>query len=243
MVLWNDEIRRPIWLAALLGAGFGVAIQVVVEALRGTLVEGPVLTMLVPGAIGLLAAVVIRSGWGAVGLVVGIVVASQVGSSLRLITAPGTMDLVLALVSALLGYGTGFAVTQRDVMADFKPPAPADLARVESEVRLQLRSIDPDAPGAFERATVLLRKVNEQANTYGPWMGPVPAGGEIGPPIGLLDLQAELVETARLAAIAAGARRVIITSNGMGGGIDVQAIFGDPISPDEPLPPPTIEPV
>jgi len=150
-----------------------------------------------------------------------------------------TMDLVLGIVSGLLGYAVGYGVAQQNAMPDFRPPAPADLARVEADLRTQLRSIDPQTPGSFERATVLLRRVNEQASNYGPWMDPRPAGADLGPPVGLLDLQAELLETARVAALAAGARRVVITSSVTGGGIDVQAIFGDPISPEERMPVPT----
>ena len=240
-MFWNDEIRRPIWLAVLLGAAFGAGGQVVTSALGDAVSAGPVVTMLVPAAVGLVAALVIRSGWGAVGLAIGIIIAAQVSIAMAFAVMPGTTDMVLGLVSALLGYGVGFGVSQQNTMPDFRPPEPADIARVEADVRQQLRSIDPQAPGSFERATVLLRKVNEQASSYGPWMGPRPAGGDIGAPVGLLDLQAELIETARLAAVAAGARRVIITSTGVGGGVDIQAIFGDPISPDEPLPAPTFD--
>ena len=55
-------------------------------------------------------------------------------------------------------------------------------------------------------------------------------------PTELLRIQAELVEAARISALAAGARRVTITASGMGGGIDVQAVFGDPIAAGEVLP-------
>lgn len=234
-MFWNDAVGRPIWLAALLGAGFGAAAEIVTGVLGDAVSSGPIVTMLVPAAVGLVAALVIRSGWGAVGVAIGIIVAAQAVASLAIAASPSTTDVVLGIVSALLGYGVGVGVAQQQAMPGFRPPAPADLDRVEADVRLQLRTIDPMAPGSFERATVLLRKINEQAANYGPWMGPRPTGGDIGPPIGLLDLQAELVETARVAALAAGARRVIITSTGMGGGIDVQAIFGDPIAQEESL--------
>jgi len=231
---------RPIWLSALLGAAFGVAAQFLVVALGQGGITGPIVTLLVPAMVGLLAAVVIRSGWGAIGLAVGLIVAAQPMGAVG-ITVPPIIDLVLSLVSSLLGYATGFGGIQQAAMPDFRPPPLADIARVEADVRTQLRSIDPTAPGAFERAMVLLRKVNEQTGMYGMWSGPKPANEPIGPPSGLLELQAELVETARLAAMAAGARRVTITSNGMGGGIDLQAVFGDPIGPDEPLPPTTLD--
>jgi hypothetical protein len=75
------------------------------------------------------------------------------------------------------------------------------------------------------------------------WAGTRPSDAPAGPPPALVELQAELIETARVAAIAAGARRVTITSSGMGGGVDVQAVFGDPIGVDEPLPSMAIEPL
>jgi hypothetical protein len=227
---------RPIWLSTLLGAAFGAAAQVLVVSLGQAGVAGPVVTLLLPAIVGFVAAAVVRSGWGAVGLAVGLILAAQAAVAVGA-TVPAIMDLVLTLVSALLGYAAGYGFRQQAGMQDFRPPAPADAARVESDVRRQLRSIDPNAAGAFERATVLLRKVNEQTGMYGMWSGPKSANEEIGPPVGLLDLQAELVETARVAALAAGARRVTITSSGMGGGIDVQAVFGDPIGSDEVLPP------
>jgi hypothetical protein len=116
------------------------------------------------------------------------------------------------------------------------------LSRFEADARGQLRGIDPEAPGAFERATVLLRRVNEQVGMASTWMyGGGKPPSDPAPPPGLLDVQAELVETARIAAIKAGARRVTITSSGMGGGIDVQAVFGDPITADEDLPPPALD--
>jgi hypothetical protein len=62
-------------------------------------------------------------------------------------------------------------------------------------------------------------------------------GPQSGPPASLLELQAELAETARVAALQAGARRVIISAGGMGDGIHVQAVFGDPLGPNEDLPP------
>ena len=54
-----------------------------------------------------------------------------------------------------------------------------------------------------------------------------------GPPASLLELQAELAETARVAALAAGARRVIVT---MSEGFHVEAIFGEAVGPEEDLP-------
>jgi len=148
---------RPIWLSALLGAAFGAAAQLLVVALGEASVAGPLVTLLLPGVVGFVAAVVVRTGWGAAGLAVGAILAAQVAAPAIAATVPPILDLVLSLVSSLLGYAVGFGWIQQAAMPDFRPPPLADIARVEADVRLQLRSIDPSAPGAFERATVLLR--------------------------------------------------------------------------------------
>ena len=228
--------QRPVWLQLLIGFGVGLAGQLSIAlGAPAAGLDGPIVEILAPAVLGLIAGLAARGGWGIVGVAVGLVVAVAVLPSISSTAArPETIDIVVAVGAALLGYATGFGVTQQGSANDFmpRPPAPADAARMETEVRGLLRGIDPHAPGAFERATVLLRTVNEQAGMYGLWAGPRPAGEPVGPPGGLLELQAELVETARLAAIAAGARRVTITASG--GGLDVQAVFGDPIGIDEP---------
>jgi len=233
-------IERPGWLNFLIGLGIGAAGQLLITVglMQMAGWSGPVLTLLAPALVGINAAIVARNGSGAVGMAVGLVATNQV---LPLVdpafTTPPTIDLVVSLAAAAVGYAVGFGFMQTRAMPDFmRPPAPADLARVEAETRTMLRGIDPTAPGAFERATVLLRKVNEQVGMHSMWAGPRPTGAEQSPPSGLLELQAELIETARVAALNAGARRVTITSTGMGGGIDVQAVFGDAIAPDEDLP-------
>ena len=228
-----------------MGAGFGVAGQLLIAgglaASAGW--TGPVVTLLAPAAVAMLAALVIRAGWGATGFAIGQVVAAQVGPLLMpSIVMPQTIDLVLSLAAGLVGYAVGAGILLAPSMPDFQPPSPVDLSRFEADARGQLRGIDPEAPGAFERATVLLRRVNEQVGMASTWMyggGKPPA--DPGPSPGLLEVQAELVETARIAAIKAGARRVTITSSGMGGGIDVQAVFGDPIAADEDLPSTSID--
>jgi hypothetical protein len=206
---------------------------------------GPAVNILAPGLLGAIAAVVVRGGWGVPGLAVGMIVVSQALPSLGTgLSATPTADLLVSLASALIGYGIGFGIVQQSTTPFLvRPPAADDLARAESDARAQLRGIDPQSPGSFERATVLLRTVNEQVATFGMWAGSRPPGAPAGPPPALMELQAELVETARVAAIAAGARRVTITSSGMGGGIDVQAVFGDPIGVEEPLPSMMIEPL
>lgn len=237
--------ERPFWISVLIGAGIGAAgvLLIWIGLMRGGGLGGPVVTMLAPAAVGVVAALIARGGWGAIGLAIGIVLVSQILPALDP-GAPvlGTVELVIVLAAAAIGYATGFAFVQERAVPDFmRPPAPADLARVEAEARTQLRGIDLAAPGAFERATVALRKVNEQVSMSSMWAGPKPTGSEPGPPSGLLEVQAELIETARLAALKAGARRVTITSSGMGNGVDVQAVFGDPIAGDEDLPSTTLD--
>jgi hypothetical protein len=237
---------RPPWLEAIIGAVVGLTGQLLialgVQVAAGW--EGPLVTILAPALVGAIAGFALKGGWGSIGLALGVLAALLLGPAIAAgLAAPTTVDAIVVLTAAVLGYAVGYGAAHQSAAPDFmvRPPAPADLARMENDVRGQLRGIDPLAPGAFERATVLLRTVNEHATSYGPWSGPRPANEPLGPPSGLMELQAELVETARVAAIAAGARRVTITSSGTGGGIDVQAVFGDPISPDEPLRRPVLD--
>ena len=165
--------RRPVWLSVLMGAGFGVAGQLLIA---GGLVAsagwtGPVVTLLAPAAVAMLAALVIRAGWGATGFAIGQVVAAQLGPLLMpSIVMPQTIDLVLSLAAGLVGYAVGAGILLAPSMPDFQPPSPVDLSRFEADARGQLRGIDPEAPGAFERATVLLRRVNEQVGMASTWM-------------------------------------------------------------------------
>jgi hypothetical protein len=229
--------RRPVWFNVLLGAGFGAAGQLLIAAglVAGAGWSGPVVTLLAPAAVGAIAALVIRAGWGATGYVIGVLLAAQLGPLLTpAIAVPDTLDLVLTTVAGVVGYVIGAGILLAPTMPEFpERPEPLDLARTETDARNQLRGIDASAPGAFERATVLLAKVNQQVGMYSMWSGPY-AGPGTGPPASLLDLQAELAETARVAALQAGARRVTVT---LSDGLHVQAIFGDPIGPNEDLPP------
>ncbi len=224
--------RRPVWLSVLMGAGFGVAGQLLIA---GGLVAsagwtGPVVTLLAPAAVAMLAALVIRAGWGATGFAIGQVVAAQVGPILMpSIAIPETIELVLSLAAGLVGYAVGAGILLAPSMPEFSPPGPVDLARFETEARGQLRGIDPDAPGAFERATAVLGRVNQQLSMYSPWGPGTTDDQRSGPPSSLIELQAELAETARTAALKAGARRVTIT---MSDGLHVEAIFGDAVEPD-----------
>jgi hypothetical protein len=227
---------RPVWFNVLLGAGFGAAGYLLIAAglVAGAGWSGPVVTLLAPAAVAVAAALVIRAGWGATGYVIGVLLAAQVGPLLTpAIAAPATIDLVLALVAGVVGYVVGAGILLAPTMPEFpERPEPLDLARAETDARNQLRGIDPTAPGAFERATVLLAKVNQQVGMHSMWSGPY-SGPGAGPPASLLELQAELAETARVAALGAGARRVTVS---MSDGLQVHAVFGDPIGPNEDLP-------
>jgi hypothetical protein len=229
--------RRPVWMSVVLGAAFGAAGQLLIA---GGLVasagwSGPVITLLAPAAVAVLAALVIRAGWGAVGYAIGQVVAAQIGPLLLpAIAVPPTIDLVLMLAAGLVGYTVGAGILLAPSMSDFDRPTPVDVARVESEARTQLRGIDPNAPGAFERATVTLAAVNQAIGLSSYWT-PRGDGLPSGPPASLVELQAELAETARVAALAAGARRVTVT---MSDGLQVEAIFGDAPGADADLPEP-----
>lgn len=229
--------RRPVWLSVLIGTGFGAASQLLIAGglVAGAGWNGPVVTLLAPAAVALVAALIIRAGWGATGYAIGQVIAAQVGPALMSsIMVPGTMDLVLSLAAGVVGYAIGAGILLAPSMPEFDRPSPVDLAKAETEARTQLRGIDPTVPGAFERATAVLATVNQTLGMYSFWS---PAGGErqpSGPPASLVELQAELAETARMAALHAGARRVTIT---MADGLHVEAIFGDDVpGPDEGLP-------
>lgn len=234
--------RRPVWMSVLMGAGFGAAGQLLIA---GGMVasagwSGPVVTLLAPAAVAVIAALVIRAGWGVTGYALGQVVAAQLGPVLLpSIAVPSTIDLVLSLAAGLIGYTVGAGILLAPSMPDFDRPSPVDLVKVETDARTQLRGIDPQAPGAFERATAVLATVNQTIGMYSYW---TPAAGDravTGPPASLIELQAELAETARVAALHAGARRVTIT---MEDGLHVQAIFGDDIpGPDEDLPRPAAD--
>jgi hypothetical protein len=197
--------------------------------------------LLAPAAFGVLAALVIRAGWGATGFAIGMLLAAQLSPLLMpTVVIPPTVDLVLSLLAGVVGYVVGAGVLLAPSMPNFDMPAPVDLARFEADARVQLRGIDPDAPGAFERATAVLGRVNQELAMYSPWRPGSSDDQRSGPPASLLELQAELAETARTAALKAGARRVTIT---MSDGLHVEAVFGDPIPPDEERPyvPPDVD--
>lgn len=233
---------RPLWLDIL--AAFAIAVVGELLILAGIVgsVGGrsPLTDMLLPAGVGLVSGAVTRRAVAIAGLAVGIVLAFQLSP---LLGGPASttdqLAAVLAVGAAGFGHVVAFGIRQsQDVsMAMPKPPTAEERTRLATQLGSQLRAIDPNAPGAFEQATVLLRQVNEQLGFVGP-MSPWGVGPGSSPeqPTELLRIQAELVEAARVSALAAGARRVTITASGMGGGIDVQAVFGDPIAPGELLP-------
>jgi hypothetical protein len=225
------QTRYPSWVAVLLGTGFGAIGYLLIAGglVAGAGWSGPVVVLLAPALVGVVAELVIRAGWGVAGLALGTVVAAQVTPALIAgATPPAIAELVLYLAAGTIGYTVGAGILLAPTMPDFTPPPAADIVKAERQVRTQLRAIDPEAPGAFERATVLLRQVNDEVDRHTGWQGPnplEPAGRDAA--AGLLELQAEVVEATRIAAMRAGARRVTVASNGPGGGIDVEAVFGD----------------
>ena len=232
---------RPLWLDVLVAFGIGVVGELLILAgIVGTGGRSPLTDLLLPAGVGLVSGAVTRRAVGLAGLAVGVVLAFQLAPLLGGPTsAADQLAAVLAVGAAGFGHVVAFGVRQSQEvsMGMPKPPTPEDRTRVATQLGSQLRAIDPNAPGAFEQATVLLRQVNEQLAFFGP-MSPwgVGPGSSNEQPTELLRIQAELVEAARISALAAGARRVTITASGMGGGIDVQAVFGDPIAPGEVLP-------
>lgn len=236
MNVFQSGSERSPWVDAAIGLAIGLIGQAVVIAAFAAADRSlvPMSGLLLPGLVGAVAALSTRSGVAIIGLVVGILGGFQMAG---LIT-PGSASadvtsMALATGAAAFGFVAIFGVrTTRGVgfVPDMKPPSPADRERATAEITSQLRAIDVAAPGSFERAIALLRQVNEQLQMFGPF-GPWQVGtteqASVRPPAGLVQLQAELVETARLSALAAGARRVTITMSGMG--LDVQAIFGDAI--------------
>ena len=229
---------RPAWLEALIAAAVGLIGQTIVVRVfsteSGSLEAVP--GLLFPAAAGVNAALLTRRGAAIGALVIGVVL----GFPLAALLGPGSpsADVVTVAVSAgaaALGFAAAFAIRLTSGNQAFQPPTPPDRERITVELTAQLRSIDPQAVGSFERSITLLRQVNEHLQMYGPF-SPWQAGGADGTASrtnsDLLRVQAELVEAARVSAMAAGARRVTITSSGMG--LDVQAIFGDPIVGETP---------
>lgn len=231
--------QRSPWLDAaiafVLGFAGEAAIAVTFSATPGALL--PVPGLLLPGLVGAVAALVTRRGVAVIALVVGTVL----GYQLAILVRPDslTADLVavgFVAVAAALGFTALFGVRAgSDMPQPYAPPSPLDRERMAREVTAQLRSIDPAAAGSFERAVALLRQVNDQLQMYGPF-SPWNVGSTDESirraPSDLIQVQAELIEAARTSAMASGARRVTITSSQAG--VEVQAVFGDPIVGEQP---------
>lgn len=231
------QTRFPTWVAVAIGTGIGALGYLLVV---GGLVElagwgGPIVVLLAPAVVGIVAELVIRAGWGIAGLALGTILAAQLAPLLVPdLPPPDLTELVLYLAAGAIGYTVGAGILLAPSMPDFTPPPSADIVKAERDARAQLRAIDPDAPGAFERATVLLRQVNQAVEEHTGWRGPNPLEPDgAAAAKELIELQAEVVETTRLAALRAGARRVTVSSNGAAGGIDVEAVFGDDDPRDE----------
>lgn len=229
--VWPDRpIAVDLAIALLVGAVGEILLVVGLGAAGGAF--EPIRGLLMPALMGSTAALVTRRGAAIVGLLVGVILGYQAAALLGAPVAVG--DLIpptLAAGAAGLGFAATFGIrTASTAPGMFQPPSPLDRERVANELSQQLRSIDPAAPGAFERSVALLRQVNEQLQMYGPfspWQAGSSDAGVSKPSSELIRVQSELIEAARLSAVAAGARRVTITSNQMG--LDVQAVFGDPI--------------
>ena len=237
---------RPLWidlglafLIGLVGRLLGVVGVAGVAGASGD-AGGAVVGLLLPAISGVVAGLVTRGGIAVIGTLVGVAVADPLSP---IIGGPpiGAVATALACAAAGLGHATAVGIRtthQANAFGMPTPPSSEDQARLTADLAGRLRAIDPQAPGSFEQATVLLRQVNEQLQWFGP-IGPWGVGSgettrrEV--PAELLRVQAELVEAARLSAIAAGARRVTISASGSGGGIDLQAVWGDPIAPGEVL--------
>lgn len=240
MVLFGQSTPRPAWLD--IGLAFGIAFVVRLVALVGIVGPagdgGSIVGLVLPAVGGAIAALLSGRGAAVIGTVAGVAIADPLASQIGGPTV-ATVATALASGAAGIGHAAIFGVRasqQATELAMPKAPSPEEQARVAADLSGQLRAIDPQAPGSFERATVLLRQVNEQLQWFGP-MGPwgPSDGSRREAPAELLRVQAALVEAARLSAIAAGARRVTINASGMGGGIDIQAVWGDPIGPGEVL--------
>ncbi len=220
--------QRNYWLDAAIAFAIGLAGQAVITlGLEGRAgLAGPVLDLLAPAAVGAVAGVLTTRGSSAGGLAVGIILAFQVSALAGGQPVADLLKIALATAAGAIGFSVAWAANQQRQVSGFMPtpPSSADLAKLDAELSSQLRTLDPNAPGTFERASALLRQAGEQAMTISP-MGWPGAPQEPGRRSELLRIQAELVEVARLSAMASGASRVTVSTTS--GGIDIQAIWGE----------------
>src|SRR5688572_30556263 len=164
---------RPVWIDVAIGLAVGVVGEILIVLGLGGAGGSlePIRGLLLPALMGSTAALVTRRGGAIVGLVVGVILGYQAAG---LLGAPEpTSDLLapaLAACAAGLGFAATFGIrTANATPAMFQPPSPLDRVRIANELSQQLRSIDPAAPGSFERSVALLRQVNEQLQMFGPF--------------------------------------------------------------------------
>lgn len=220
--------QRNYWLDAAIAFALGLVGQAVITlGLEGRAgLGGPVLDLLAPAAVGALAGVLTTRGSSVGGLAVGLILAFQVSALAGSQPVAELLKIALSTAAGAIGFSVAWSARQQQQASAFMPtpPSTADVAKMDAELSNQLRTLDPSAPGTFERASALLRQAGEQAMMMSPmgWPGPPQEPGRRSD---LLRIQAELVEVARLSAIASGASRVTVSTTSAG--IDIQAIWGD----------------
>ncbi|MCI0344290.1 MAG: hypothetical protein L0221_02440 [Chloroflexi bacterium] len=158
------SLSRPAWLDALAAFAVGFAGQSIIlvglQARAG--LSGPVLDLIAPGLVGALAGFVVPRGMALGTLAIGMVLAYQAGPS---IGGPPVADLVtiaLAVAAAAVGFAVAWGARLSQSAWMPRPQSSAELAKVEAELNGELRTLDPNAPGTFERASALLRQASEQ---------------------------------------------------------------------------------
>ena len=219
--------QRNFWVDAATALAIGLVGQLLIEVGLRVQAElgGPLLDLLAPALIGLTAGFVATRGSSVGALAVGIILAFQVAP----LVAGSVADIVriaLTATAAAVGFAISSTVRQQERAIRAFQPAPADLAKLATQLDGDLRGLDPNVPGTFERASALLRQAGEQTMYMG-WAGAAPDPNRRAE---LLRIQGELVEVARLAALAAGATRVTVSSTAQG--LDIQAIWGEPPTMD-----------
>ena len=224
--------QRSIWVDVATAFAIGLVGLLLVElGLRRQVgASGPLLDLLAPAFIGLTSGFVATRGISVGGLAAGIILAFQIT---LVAGGGGVADIVriaLTATAAAVGFAIASTVRQQDMAVRAFQPSPADLAKLATQLDGDLRGLDPTAPGTFERASALLRQAGEQTMFMG-WGGAAPDPVRRAE---LLRIQGELIEVARLAALAAGATRVTVSSTAQG--LDIQAIWGEPPTVDTSLP-------
>ena len=149
--------NRPAWFDALASFAIGIVGQsVILVGLqeRGGL-SGPILDLIAPGLIGALAGYVLPRGVALGTLAAGMAVAFQISQVLGGPPAPDIVTIALAIGAAGVGFAVAWGVRMSQSPWMPRTPTSAELAKVEAELNGELRSLDPNAPGTFERASAL----------------------------------------------------------------------------------------